>query len=73
MEFYQLDHPVDMVILCDHSSCDAVADYLEIDEQGYEFRVCADHTGSLTHASRLPDRKPNPDLPYRSRPAAYKS
>ena len=36
-----------------------------------EQRVCAMHTDSKTHSSRLPTRKPSPDLPFRSRPAAW--
>jgi hypothetical protein len=47
-----------------------VADYLEVDDHGHEYRVCAMHTDSKTHASRLPTRKPRPDLPFRVRPAA---
>jgi hypothetical protein len=31
-----------------------VADYLEVDDHGHEYRVCAAHTDSKTHASRLP-------------------
>jgi hypothetical protein len=47
-----------------------VADYLEVDDHGHEYRVCASHTASKTHASRLPTRKPTPVLPFRSRPPA---
>jgi len=70
MEFFQLHHPPDVTVLCDHKGCEQVADYLEVDDHGHEYRVCASHTDSKTHASRLPTRKPNPDLLFRSRPAA---
>jgi hypothetical protein len=70
MEFFQLHHPPDMTVLCDREDCGQVADYLEVDDHGHEYRVCASHTDSKTHALRLPTRKPSPDLPFRSRPAA---
>jgi hypothetical protein len=71
MEFFQLHHPLNVIVLCDRKSCEQVADYLEVDDHGHEYRVCASHTDSKTHASRLPTRKPSPDLPFRSRPAAW--
>jgi hypothetical protein len=70
MEFFQLHHPPDATVLCDRKDCEQVADYLEVDDHGHEYRVCASHTDSKTHASRLPTRKPSPDLPSRSLPAA---
>jgi hypothetical protein len=69
MEFFQLHHPTDEIVLCDYKDCEGIADYLELDDHGQEYHVCASHTGSKTHASRLPTRKPDPDLPFRSRPA----
>ena len=71
MEFFQLHHPLDVTVLCNRKGCGQVADYLEVDDHGHEYRVCASHTDSKAHASRLPTRKPNPDLPFRSRPAAW--
>jgi hypothetical protein len=66
MEFFQLHHPPNVTVLCDRKGCEQVADYLEVDDHGQEYRVCASHTDSKTHASRLPTRKPCPDLPFRS-------
>lgn len=68
MGFFQLHYPLDQTVLCDHKNCESIADYLEVDDHGQEFRVCASHTESTTHASRLPTRKPNSELPFRSRP-----
>jgi hypothetical protein len=70
MKFFHLHHPPDVTVLCDRKGCEQVADYLEVDDHGHEYRVCASHTDSKTHASRLPTRKPSPDLPFRSRPPA---
>jgi hypothetical protein len=70
MESFQLHHPPDATVLCDRKGCEQVADYFEVDDRGQEYRVCASHTYSKTHASWLPTRKPSPDLPFRSRPAA---
>jgi hypothetical protein len=71
MEFFQLQHPLNASVLCDRKGCEQVADYLEVDDHGHEYRVCAVHTDSKTHSSRLPTRKPSPDFPFRSRPAAW--
>ena len=71
MDFFQLQHPLNATVLCDRKGCEQVADYLEVDDHGQEYRVCAVHTDSKTHSSRLPTRKPSPDLPFRSRPAAW--
>src|ERR1035438_6983325 len=71
MEFFQLQHPLKATVLCDRKGCEQVADYLEVDDHGHEYRVCAMHTDSKTHTSRLPTGKPSPDLPFRSRPAAW--
>jgi hypothetical protein len=65
MEFFQLQHPLNATVLCDRKGCAQVADYLEVDH-GHEYRVCAMRTDSKTHTSRLPTRKPSPDLPFRS-------
>jgi hypothetical protein len=70
MEFFQLHHPPEATVLCDCKPCEQVADYLEVDDHGQEYRTCASHTDSKTHASRLPTRKLSPDLPFRSRAAA---
>jgi hypothetical protein len=71
MEFFQLQHPLNVTVLCDRKGCEQVADYLEVDDHGQEYRVCAMHTDSKTHSSRLPTRKPSPDLPFRSRSAVW--
>jgi hypothetical protein len=71
MDFFQLQHPLNATALCDRKGCEQVADYLEVDDHGHEYRVCAVHTDSKTHSSRLPTRKPSPNLPFRSRPAAW--
>jgi len=70
MEFFHLHHPEDVTVLCDRKGCERVANYLEVDDHGREYRACAMHTASKTHASRLPTREPSPDLPFRSRPAS---
>jgi hypothetical protein len=43
---------------------------LEVGAHGREYRACAMHTASKTHALHLPARKPSLGLPFRSRPAA---
>lgn len=69
MEYFLLEHPSDRIVLCDRPNCERVADYLEV-EGDRESHVCASHTASKKHVSRLPERSPNPELPYRVRPAA---
>ena len=54
MEFFQLHHPLNATVLCDRKGCEQVADYLEVDDSGHEYRLCASHTDSKTHSSRLP-------------------
>jgi hypothetical protein len=48
MEFFQLHHPLNVTVLCDRKGCEQVADYLEVDDHGQEYRVCASHTDSKT-------------------------
>jgi hypothetical protein len=67
MEYFLLEHPPGSTVLCDR--CGQVADYLEVDG-GRESHVCASHTTSKKHVSRLSEREPNPALPYRARAAA---
>lgn len=69
MEYFRLEHPRDRLILCNRSSCEAIADYLEVNEQGLEDFVCAAHTSSKRHASVLPKRVPNAE-PRRGRRTA---
>jgi hypothetical protein len=69
MEYFLLEHPNDGIVLCDHPGCDRVADYLELDGVR-ETHVCALHTTSNRYVSGLPERSPNPELPYRARGAA---
>jgi len=73
MKVFQLDHPIDEIILCDNEGfnkqgCKDVADYLEIDDQGHESKSCERHKNSDKRASQLPKRQPSPELPYSSRP-----
>jgi hypothetical protein len=67
MQIFQLPHPEKELVLCDHA-CDLTADFLEVNEQGHESRVCVLHTHSAVHASRLPKRSMKEGLPFRSRP-----
>ncbi len=69
MEYFLLEHPFDRTVICDRPNCGRVADYLELDDDS-ESHVCAVHTTSKRHVSRLPERSPNPALPYHVRPAA---
>jgi hypothetical protein len=72
MEYFRLQHPAHKVILCDlsdHSVCEEIADYLELDEEDHEHFVCATHTRSDKHASVLLRRAPGAGYPYRSRHA----
>jgi hypothetical protein len=70
MEYFRLEHPSDKIVLCDRQNCRKVADYLEIDRQGHELRVCASHTTSEKYVSRLSERSPNLELSFKNRPAA---
>jgi hypothetical protein len=69
MRYFRLGHPPDRLILCHRSNCEAIADYLEVNEQGAEDFVCAAHTKSERHVSVLPTAVPS-GQPQRSRPAA---
>lgn len=69
MEYFLLEHPSGRIVLCDRPGCEHVADYLELDGNR-ESHVCALHTTSKKYVSRLPERRPNPELPYRVRAAA---
>lgn len=67
MQHFQLKHPAEIAdtYYCDHC-CPEVADHLDVDDQGHEYRLCGRHKDpSVQHASRLPQREPNPSLPYR--------
>jgi hypothetical protein len=61
MQYFHLEQPPDDTVLCDLSGCAAIADYLEIEENGTEHHLCAFHTRSQIHASRLASRIPNPN------------
>jgi hypothetical protein len=67
MQFFHLGQPHDEMILCDRNECEAIADYLEIEENGTEHRLCSFHTRSTKYASRLAARLPNRALHYRSK------
>ena len=41
MEVFKLHHPRDVTVLCDRNGFEQVADYLEVDDHGQEYRVCA--------------------------------
>jgi hypothetical protein len=69
MEYFLVEHPPDRLILCNRSTCDDIADYLEVNEHGREDLVCAAHTSSERHASVLPKGVPTAD-PHRTRTAA---
>jgi hypothetical protein len=69
MEYFCLDHPPDRLILCDRSTCESIADYLEVNEQGGESFVCAAHTTSERHVAVLPKGVARSE-PHRSRSAA---
>jgi hypothetical protein len=59
VEHYRLEHPAaDQLILCTHSTCEDIADYVEVNETWRENFVCAAHTSSERHASVLPKRVP---------------
>src|ERR1700719_933278 len=60
MEYFRVDHPQHRLILCNRSNCEAIADYLEVNEQGHENFACAAHTSSGRHASVLPRGAPKP-------------
>jgi hypothetical protein len=68
MQYFHLEHPLDEMILCDREECEAIADYLEVEDDGSEHRLCSFHTRSDKYASRLPARMPNLDFRFRSKP-----
>ena len=65
MQYFHLEQPHDAMILCDQSGCDAISDYLEIEDDGTEHHLCAFHTRSQIHAFGLPTRSPDLNAPYR--------
>ena len=66
LQYFQLEHLDNEMILCDRPNCEAIADYLEVELDGTEHRLCAFHTMSDKYASRLPTRSPDPNTPYRA-------
>jgi hypothetical protein len=70
MEPYQLEHPPDRILLCSHSGCDEIADYLELTAEGAEQVFCASHTSSDKHVSVLRKRACHTAYSFRSRPVA---
>src|ERR1035437_5786122 len=54
MELFQLHHPLHATVLCDRKGCEQVAVYLEVDDSGHAYRLCASLTDNTPHASRLP-------------------
>jgi hypothetical protein len=67
MQFFHLEHPPDEMILCDREQCGGIADYLEIEDDGTERRLCGFHTCSDKYAVRLPQRTPSCQQRYRSK------
>jgi len=65
MEYYQLEHPRDRILLCTHSDCNEIADYLELTEAGAENVLCASHTSSERHVSVLQKHACRPGYPFR--------
>ena len=43
LQYFQLEHPENEMILCDRPNCEAIADYLEIELDGTEHH-CAPFT-----------------------------
>jgi hypothetical protein len=70
MQFFHLEHLPDEMILCDCGQCGVIADYLEIEDDGTERRLCGLHTCSEKYATRLPQRTPSREQRYRSRSIA---
>ena len=64
LQYFQLEHPENEMVLCDRPKCEATADYLEIEADGTEHRLCAYHTMSDKYASCLPTCTPDPSTPY---------
>ncbi len=64
MEYFCVDHPPDRPILCHRSTCEGIADYLEVSEEGDQYFVCAAHTSSERYVSVLP--KGIPSVPNRT-------
>ena len=68
MQFFHLEHPLDEMMVCDRDGCEAIADYLEVEDDETEQCLCAVHTRSHKCASGLPVRASNRRVPYRSVP-----
>ena len=61
LQYFQLEHPENEMVLCDRPTCEGIADYLEVELDGTEHRLCAFHTMSDKYASRLPARSRSKD------------
>jgi hypothetical protein len=68
MQFFHLEQPLDEMMVCDRDGCEAIAEYLEVEDDRTEQRLCAFHSQSHKYASRLPVRALNRRVPYRSAP-----
>src|SRR5207302_10594790 len=68
MQFFHLEHPLDEMMVCDWDGCEAIADYLEVEDDEAEQCLCAVHTRSHKYVSRLPVRASIRRVPYRSVP-----
>jgi hypothetical protein len=66
MQFFHLEHPLNEMILCDREQCGGIADYLEIEDDGTERKLCGFHTCSDKYAIRLPQRMPSRQQRHRS-------
>ena len=68
MQFFHLEQPLDEMMVCDRDGCEAIADYLEVEDDETEQCLCAVHTRSHKCASRLPVRASNRRVLNRSVP-----
>jgi hypothetical protein len=68
MQYFHLEQPLDEIVLCDREDCEGIADYLEVDDDGSEHRLCGLHTRSekyasdCRHAHRVPTHHTTVDL-----------
>lgn len=41
MQYFHLEQPLHELVLCDRNDCEAIADYLEVADDGTEYRRCS--------------------------------
>src|SRR5512135_1017288 len=44
MQYFHLEQPRHEIVLCGRNDCEATADYLEVADDGTEYRLCRFHT-----------------------------